>query len=435
MKASSRIKKAVIIALCGFFCTSGFAQLTVVSNGNVGIGTSNPQSKFAINDSGSTNYAMYVKSVNLEELEIALRAVTTTPSPASTNRAYTSVYGSLRSGNGWAKGLWGESYNSSAQSSGRAYGVYGHAGNATPGYNYGVFGILSGSNNGAGVYGASVGNSDENTGGNYAGYFKGNVYMSSLLSIGNKNTTYAADITGTVRATAFLESSDERLKDDILDLDKSNISTLKKLRGVTYVLKQPEVKNLVSTSKTAGDTTECTSTATTYDSTLYSRRHKGFLAQEVQEVYPELVYEDKEGMLSVDYIGLIPVIVGALKEQDSIISAQNIVIQELKSSLESFDNTKSKNINYSSLKAVLYQNTPNPFSTSTEIQYEIPEEAESAFIYIFNMQGSLVSTNYLSTKGKSSMTINASALKAGMYIYSLIVDGKEVDTKRMILTD
>jgi hypothetical protein len=34
----------------------------------------------------------------------------------------------------------------------------------------------------------------------------------------------------------------------------------------------------------------------------------------MQKIFPDLVYEDKDGMLSVDYISLIPVLVESLKE-------------------------------------------------------------------------------------------------------------------------
>jgi hypothetical protein len=37
-------------------------------------------------------------------------------------------------------------------------------------------------------------------------------------------------------------------------------------------------------------------------------------------------------------------------------------------------------------------------------------------------------------KGKGEVIIQGSELKSGLYIYSLIVDGKEIDSKRMILT-
>jgi hypothetical protein len=44
----------------------------------------------------------------------------------------------------------------------------------------------------------------------------------------------------------------------------------------------------------------------------------GLLAQEVQKVFPELVNEDKNGMLSLNYQGLIPILIKALKEQNEI---------------------------------------------------------------------------------------------------------------------
>ena len=43
----------------------------------------------------------------------------------------------------------------------------------------------------------------------------------------------------------------------------------------------------------------------------------GVLAQEIQEVFPELVGEDTKGMLTVNYQGLVPVLINALKEQES----------------------------------------------------------------------------------------------------------------------
>ena len=48
----------------------------------------------------------------------------------------------------------------------------------------------------------------------------------------------------------------------------------------------------------------------------------GVLAQEIQEVFPELVSEDDNEMLAVNYQGLVPVLINALKEQDKIIKTQ-----------------------------------------------------------------------------------------------------------------
>ena len=43
----------------------------------------------------------------------------------------------------------------------------------------------------------------------------------------------------------------------------------------------------------------------------------GLLAQEVQKVFPELVSEDENGMLAVNYQALVPVLINALKEQEN----------------------------------------------------------------------------------------------------------------------
>ena len=40
----------------------------------------------------------------------------------------------------------------------------------------------------------------------------------------------------------------------------------------------------------------------------------GFIAQEIRKVFPEIVYEDKEGYLHINYISLIPLLVKAIQE-------------------------------------------------------------------------------------------------------------------------
>ena len=37
--------------------------------------------------------------------------------------------------------------------------------------------------------------------------------------------------------------------------------------------------------------------------------------------------------------------------------------------------------------------------------------------------------------GKGELRLDAGELSAGIYIYSLLVDGQEIDSKRMILTE
>ncbi len=50
------------------------------------------------------------------------------------------------------------------------------------------------------------------------------------------------------------------------------------------------------------------------------------------------------------------------------------------------------------------------------------------------MRGSQVKSFNINERGNASITIEGNSLEAGMYLYTLIVDGKEVNTKKMILT-
>jgi len=54
------------------------------------------------------------------------------------------------------------------------------------------------------------------------------------------------------------------------------------------------------------------------------------LAQDIQKVFPELVTTDDKDMLAVNYQGLVPVLINALKEQDGKMKEQQSEIDELK---------------------------------------------------------------------------------------------------------
>jgi len=54
------------------------------------------------------------------------------------------------------------------------------------------------------------------------------------------------------------------------------------------------------------------------------------LAQDIQKVFPELVSTDDRDMLAVNYQGLVPVLINALKEQDAKLKEQQADIDELK---------------------------------------------------------------------------------------------------------
>jgi hypothetical protein len=84
--------------------------------------------------------------------------------------------------------------------------------------------------------------------------------------------------------------------------------------------------------------------------------------------------------------------------------------------------------------AELFQNNPNPFSTDTEIKMSLPESARQAQLIVYNMEGKQLKNIQVPERGQASIKISGSELAAGMYLYALIVDGKVVDTKRLVLT-
>ena len=175
----------------------------------------------------------------------------------------------------------------------------------------------------------------------------------------------------------------------------------------------------------------------------------GLIAEDVEPVVPEVVETFEDGYKGISYGNLVALLIEAIKEQEK-------KINDLELNLSSYGNnpnqdqfildngnlkvgeiTKEKVANdHTDFKMpVLYQNKPNPFREATNIQYYLPANTSDASILIFDMQGVLLNTFKLMNKGNSSLEISGGELKPGMYMYSLISDGKEIDTKKMILTN
>ncbi|PKP03550.1 MAG: hypothetical protein CVU11_07845 [Bacteroidetes bacterium HGW-Bacteroidetes-6] len=87
------------------------------------------------------------------------------------------------------------------------------------------------------------------------------------------------------------------------------------------------------------------------------------------------------------------------------------------------------------IKAKLFQNNPNPYTERTDIAFFIPQDAGVAGIYVYDLSGKQIMKVPVETRNEGSISISAEQLQAGMYIYSLIIDGKLIDSKRMVLTD
>ncbi len=275
------------------------AQITVFDNNYVGIGSDTvANSMLSVNSEGQASWRMKVVQTTTSHNYGAISGIRVMPT-AGGQRGY-GVWGGVTSGNGYAQGVRGQAYNSTVCSSGRSYGVYGNAGNATSGYNYGVYGQLSGSNNGAAVFGTTGG--DCSTGGFYAGYFYGDAKVTGTLYVGTTSYT-----------------SDENAKKDIKKLKVAeNMDKLKQINAITYKYKTPEEMESSSQEKVISDTSG-TVVLSEEMQNFYAKERVGFSAQEIQNVFPDLVSEDPSGLLGVDYIGMIPILLEAIKEQQAVI--------------------------------------------------------------------------------------------------------------------
>jgi hypothetical protein len=81
---------------------------------------------------------------------------------------------------------------------------------------------------------------------------------------------------------------------------------------------------------------------------------------------------------------------------------------------------------------ILDQNVPNPFAQSTVITYAIPSSFKTAQMIFRTMNGELIKTVDIKSAGKGQLNIFAGDISSGAYTYTLVVDGKQIETKRMV---
>lgn len=248
---------------------------------------------------------------------------------------------------------------------------------------------------------------------------------SNLINPGT-GTTVSSDNPFTfnvnLKAPKYLTTSDARCKRNIEPIESLG-KGLYELTPVSYVLSSPNESEGLSASK-ASKASQASSPV-----------NYGFLAQEVREVYPDLVYEDSIGMLSLDYDGFIPLLVDEIKTLNARLEKQEELIVSLTTGAKKTKGGAGIESLYGDDNIVLMQNRPNPFKATTEIKCHLPQEVSEAFICIYDLNGRQQMCLDLGERGDVSVTVSGSTLAPGMYIYSLIADGREADSKRMILTE
>ena len=410
------MKKIIISSLfiMGIFSQNCFGQLKVDSDGHVGIGTNTTTSNFNVGGGGSSDFTSYFAPVS------GRKGVNIYNRP-DTNNYPLGLY--IENGCQGSKTICGiKIYRyGTLLTSGPYYGLISHGGGSTS-KNIGIYGGLysAPTNYGAGIYGSSSTSDLILYPGPFAGYFDGDVRTTG--------TTY----------TVLLSPSPSKSTSHttVLDEDRSGESVTNKLVLLkpTQLIDNTEPKLSVTSEeykKLAEELGEEIPEDSEPVQTCMSSIRYSIDEESLREVYPELVYEDLDGNVSINYIEMVPLLVQSIKE--------------LNAKIEELQGNEGKKISSRSARATsiedteadlftVSQNEPNPFTETTTIKLSIPKKTQKAAFMIYDMSGKQIKQININERGKTSVNITSEGLAAGMYLYSLIADGKVISTKRMILT-
>ena len=255
---------------------------------------------------------------------------------------------------------------------------------------------------------------------------------SNQVRIGNNNVT---SIGGRV---AWSVLSDGRFKTNVKE-DVAGLEFITRLRAVSYYIDNGAINRFMGIAD-AG--TADMSSARKAD------REQGFIAQEVETLVKKSGYvfsgvqapQNEKDHYSIRYSDFVVPLVKAVQELASLVKEQQEAAQvqqneiaALKTQLALGSNSASSQFQ-STIGASLSQNSPNPFNVDTNINMSIPETARGAVLTIYSMEGKQVKSMPINDRGDTSVKIHANELAPGIYIYSLMADGKVLDSKRMILT-
>jgi Chaperone of endosialidase len=119
------------------------------------------------------------------------------------------------------------------------------------------------------------------------------------------------EVRGNILASGTITPSDVRYKENITSLNGS-LAKLTQLRGVSYTHKAEFIKS----------------------KSLKEGNQIGFIAQELEAIFPEFVVTSSDGYKAVDYARLTPVLVESLKEVNAKLEAQQAEINELKAAVK-----------------------------------------------------------------------------------------------------
>ncbi|HSF43580.1 MAG TPA: tail fiber domain-containing protein [Thermoanaerobaculia bacterium] len=128
------------------------------------------------------------------------------------------------------------------------------------------------------------------------------------VGIGTGAPLSKLDVRGTVRVAGFINTSDTRLKRDLKKLE-GTLAAVARLRGVRFRWDPERAQEFG----------------------FEPGPQLGFVAQEVEEVFPEAVHTDEQGYKSVKTLDLLPLLVEAVKELNATVEKLDARVKKLES--------------------------------------------------------------------------------------------------------
>ncbi|MEP7319566.1 MAG: tail fiber domain-containing protein [Panacibacter sp.] len=247
-------------------------------------------------------------------------------------------------------------------------------------------------------------------------------------------------VTAVRSATGLFTTSDGRFKKDI----KKNIPGLdfiNSLNPVTYNYDIHKMNDFIrpnsnTDKKVNADLVKAQEAAIAgKEKILYS----GFIAQEVETAAAKTGY-DFSGLHKPEndkdpYASFVVPLVKAVQE----LSTEN---EELKSRLAKIEqmigagNSTTGSDALTNIKlsdVALDRIIPNPLVTATTIRYKLQSGVKKAELVIKDMTGKTIQQITLGTNTSGIINIDASSISSGVYTYSLVADGRVIESKGMVV--
>lgn len=178
-------------------------------------------------------------------------------------------------------------------------------------------------------------------------------------------------------------------------------------------------------------------------------RRYGFITQEVQAVMPSIVRQadDINGKPAdfqvMEYDAIVPVLAEAISlQQEEIQTQKNVItkLEEQNSLLEARlevlvlgEKARSEQTELPNASGIeLGQNRPNPTDGNTAIKYTLPKDMINAIWVVYDLNGREISSQIINDQS-GIIELNTNAWAPGAYVYSIVLDGRALARKKMLV--